>query len=124
VQHFDDSVVAGHVALVIKCPGHTTATAHPLRGADCGSDGAATDAGASAAISIANPIATLRKIDVSSNVIVRHGLSGVGILRPLMMTCIGEPPAWAEGIIAVGLHQLRHRRGSVRDGDLGHVWRR
>jgi hypothetical protein len=70
VQHFDDSVVTGHVALVIECPGHTTATVHACPGVDCGADGAATDAGVSAVISIANPIATLRQIETSSNATV------------------------------------------------------
>jgi hypothetical protein len=70
VQHFDDSVVNGHLTPVIKCTGDTTATVHASRGADCGPDGAATDAGARAAISIANPIATLRQIETSSNATV------------------------------------------------------
>jgi hypothetical protein len=105
-------VVNGHVALVTRCPGHTTATAHASRGANWVGDGAATDAGANAAISIANTIATLRQIDASNNATVRivadvcakrvtpcHSRSGVGILRTLMMTCIGEPPAWAGGML-------------------------
>jgi hypothetical protein len=90
VQHLADSGVTRHAPLVVRYSGHTAATGHASCGADCDTEGAATVAGASAVISIANPIATLRQIEINSNMIVRHGLSRVGIVPPLMMTCMGN----------------------------------
>jgi hypothetical protein len=77
-------------------------------------EGAATDAGTSAVISIANPIAMLRQIDTSSNTTVRILVAVSGMLRSLM-TSMDEPSAWGQGITAVGLCQLRHRRPRICD---------
>jgi len=86
-------------------------------------DGAATDAGASAVISIANPIAMLRQLETSSNTTVRILVAVRGMLGSLMSS-MGEPPACGRGITAVGHYQLRHRRPRVRDSDLRHISRR
>jgi len=85
-----------------------------LHGADCIRDGAATDAGASASINVANPIAVLRQIETSNITIVRILVAVRGMLGSLM-TSIGEPPAWGRGTTAVGHYQLRQRRPRVRD---------
>ena len=78
------------------------------QGVNCMREGAATDAGASAVISSANPMAVLRQIETSSNTIVRIPFAARGILRS-KMTSIGEPPVTAQGDIASGLYLLRHR---------------
>jgi hypothetical protein len=77
-------------------------------------DGAATDAGASAVISIANPIAMLRQLETSNITTVRILVAVRGMLGSLM-TSMGEPPAWGRGTTAVGHYQLRQRRPRVRD---------
>jgi hypothetical protein len=89
VQHFDDDIASGQVVPTMCLSGQTAARLH-----DCMRDGAATDAGAGAVISIANPIAMLRQIETSSNTVVRILVAVRGML-PSLMTSMGEPPAWA-----------------------------
>jgi hypothetical protein len=81
VQHVDDEIATGQTAPEVRLWGQSVAIPH---GADRIGDGAATDAGASAVTSIANPIAVLRQIETSSTTIVRIPVVARGVLRLLM----------------------------------------
>ena len=100
VQHVDDEIATGQAAAEMWLWGLTAARPHE---GDCIGDGAATDAGASAVISIANPIAVLRRIETSSSTIVRIPVAVRGNLST-SMSAMGEPPAWGRGIDAGGLY--------------------